>query len=616
MARVVVSERILQCRSDAYSLWTVITDTDRTNRAIGLARLSVSPLSGPSAARYRVTTRLGGFPVEYEERPFEWVYLDHFKILRRMRSGPIAWIELGLSLAPAERGGTRVTIRLAVSPRYAILAPLLRYQASQSLARIAGEIASVDASLAAGEKPHAVRKASAHAGALARSLRALEADVDRGLARRLAEHVRDADDAEVFRIRPFDLADRWGDPRRDVLAACLRAVAAGMLELRWEIVCPSCRTAADTLPSLAQLGEHGSCQLCDIEFAVDLDQAVEATFAPSRAIREVDPGPYCVGGPARTPHVVAQSILPPRGRATLVVPREEGAYRLFVRGGAADRVDVREGAPARIDVDAASLGASRSPGAPSSLDGAASGRAEPLAVAPGGSIEIKSASAEEMHAKIERATWNRGAATARDVTAMPGFRRQFSSDTLRPGVALKVSRVGLFFSDLTGSTALYSSAGDAAAFRLVHDHFEVVFGILEKSGGTLVKTIGDAVMAAFSDDLDGLVASLAILRAFEAFRQHGELHGRTHIKLGVFGGPCYVVTANGVLDYFGQTANIAARLQGEARGGEVVVEASLADEAIRAGVLDPALVHERYGAALKGVEHPIQAARISLRRSA
>jgi class 3 adenylate cyclase len=599
----VVTERILECSSDACTLWTVITDTDRTNRAIGLARLELSPLSDSSAARYLVRTHLGGFPVEYEERPFEWVYLDHFKILRRMRSGPFEWIELGFQLAPTDLGGTRLTTRLSIAPRFAILSPILRYQASQSLARIAKEILSVDASLAAGRPPHAVRKASAHAGALARALRALEASVAPPLARRLADHVRDADDADVARVRPFELADTWDVPRRDVLEACLRAVGAGMLELRWEIVCPSCRTAADTIPSLAQLGEHGSCQLCDIEFAVDLDQAVEATFTPTRAVRDVDNGPYCVGGPARTPHVVAQSVLPPRGRAALVVPREEGSYRLFVRGGAAERIDVREGAPVRIDMDAASVGA----GAP---------RAEPLAVAPGGTIEIASASAEETHAKIERATWARKAATAREVTAMPGFRRQFSSDTLRPGVALKVSRVGLFFSDLTGSTALYSSAGDAAAFRLVHDHFEVITGILEKSGGTLVKTIGDAVMAAFNDDLDGLVASLAILRAFEAFRQHGELHGRTHIKLGVFGGPCYVVTANGVLDYFGQTANIAARLQSEAHGGEVVVEASLADHAIRSGVLDPALVRERYPAALKGVDQPIEVARISLSRSA
>src|SRR5262249_6604497 len=143
---------------------------------------------------------------------------------------------------------------------------------------------------------------------------------------------------------------------------------------------------------------------------------------------------------------------------------------------------------------------------------------ETLTVAPGGTITVASAAAEEKHVKIERSTWSRKAATAREVTAMPGFRRQFSSDVLRPGLALKVSRVGLFFRDPTGSTALYPTAGDAAAFKLVQDHFDVLTQILEKNGGTLVKTIGDAVMAAFADDLDGLAASLAVLHAFEAFR--------------------------------------------------------------------------------------------------
>jgi adenylate cyclase len=330
-------------------------------------------------------------------------------------------------------------------------------------------------------------------------------------------------------------------------------------------------------------------------------------------VREVDPGPYCLGGPARTPHVVAQAILPARGKATLVAPGEEGNYRLFVRGGASTRVEVRAGAPSAIAIDVAALAVpTESPPQGRASSPALQGPPA-LVVAPGGAVAVTSAAAEEKHVKLERATWPRKAATAREVTAMPGFRRQFSSEVLRPGLALKVSRVGLFFSDLTGSTALYSAAGDAAAFKLVQDHFDVLVHILEENGGTLVKTIGDAVMAAFSDDVDGLVASLAVLRAFEDFRARDELCGRTHIKLGVFGGPCFAITANGVLDYFGQTANIAARLQAEARGDELVVEAALADHAIRAGVLDPGLVRETYAATLNGVDRPLEVARIALR---
>ena len=235
-----------------------------------------------------------------------------------------------------------------------------------------------------------------------------------------------------------------------------------------------------------------------------------------------------------------------------------------------------------------------------------------LTVAPSGSIVVTNPTAEERHAKLERLTWTDQAARARVVTTMPGFRRDFSTDILRPGMALRVARVGLFFSDLTGSTQLYTTAGDAAAFKLVQDHFEVVVGLVEKNRGTLVKTIGDAVMGVFADDLDGLAASVALLHAFEDFRRHDEHRQRTHIKLGVYAGPCYVVTANGVLDYFGQTVNIAARLQGEAHSGELVVEEALADRGIERRVLPAAFVVERYQAKLKGVDVPFRLARIRL----
>ena len=393
-------------------------------------------------------------------------------------------------------------------------------------------------------------------------------------------------------MRPFALAESWHEDRRAVVSACLSAVRAGLLDLRWEIVCPSCRTATDVLPSLASLSDHGACQLCDLEFSVDLEDAVEVTFAPAHAVREVDAGPYCIGGPARTPHVLAQSLLPPSGEATLPAPAEEGRYRLFVRGGAAVQVEVKAGAPAEARF--------------------AGQGGEAIAVAPSGSIVVENHAPDERHAKLERLEWSDLAARARVVTAMPGFRRDFSTDILRPGMALKVARAGLFFSDLTGSTQLYTTAGDAAAFKLVHDHFDVLVDLIEKHRGTLVKTIGDAVMAAFADDLDGLLASVAILHAFEGFRRDHEHRQLTHIKLGVFGGPCYVVTANGVLDYFGQTVNLAARLQGEAKSGELVVEEALADRAVAQQMLPEGFVVERYDAKLKGVDAPIRVARIRL----
>lgn len=599
-SRAIVSTRTIRCRADVCSLWNAITDTERLNRAVGMDRVSLSPISDASAARYLASTRLGGFSVQYEERPYEWVYLQQFKVLRKMRNGPVRSLEMAFALDRNEAGGTDLRLTLTMVPRLGLLTPIVRFRAAQNLRRFEREIEQLDAALSSagpGALPGraiASGTTTVHQGPLERASRKL-AEVDGGDAgRRLVKYVRDAGDVDVSRMRPFSLAEEWSLPRREVLSACLHAVKAGLLDLRWEVVCPSCRTATEALPSLASLTDHGRCQLCDIAFSLDLDQAVEATFAPTRAVRDIDAGPYCIGGPARTPHVIAQAIVPARGSAVLPAPPESGFYRLFVRGGAAAQLEVAEGAAAALTVDGAALPKDDSR----------------VLVAPGGVITVTNAGDGEHHAKIELVAWAQQAATAREVTSMPGFRRDFSSDVLRPGTALRVSRVALFFSDLTGSTQLYSDVGDAAAFKLVQDHFDFVLGITEKHGGTLVKTIGDAVMAVYADEMDGLRACLEVLQGFDAFRSRAAVSGETHVKLGLYAGPCYVVTANGVLDYFGQSVNIAARLQSEARSGEVVLEAGFADDAVAAGVLPVGWVRERYQAALKGVAQPISAVRV------
>jgi class 3 adenylate cyclase len=588
----IVAETSVACRSDVHRVWDALADTERLNRIMGLSRIALTPYDGASAARYLVKTSLGGLSVEYEERPYEWVYPRAFKIFRRMRKGPLDSLEVAYTLTPRGDGGTDVTVRLALAPRLRLLGPFVRLMAGLTLRGFEEAIARLDAAPAPAKVTY--KQSPLRSAALARAEEALRAaePAHRSLVDKLAALVSGAGDLDAARIRPFAVADAWGEDRLAVLGVCLSAVRAGLLTLRWEVVCPSCRVATEVIPSLAELADHGACQLCDLDFALDLEDAVEATFAPTPAVREVDVGPYCIGGPARTPHVLAQAILPARGEVTLPCPEEEGRYRLFVRGGAAAQVTVAAGAPPKARVDA---------GAPASIQ-----------VAPGGEILVDNAGGEERHAKIERVAFADEAARARVVTSMPGFRRDFGSQVLKPGLALQVARVGLFFSDLAGSTQLYADAGDAAAFKLVHDHFDVVIAVIEKNRGTLVKTIGDAVMAVFSDEMDGLLASVAVLQAFEDFRRKDPLHDRTHIRLGVFGGSCFVVTANGILDYFGQAVNTAARLQNEAKGGELVVEEALADRAVAARVIPSAFVTERYEAKLKGIPLPIRVARIHI----
>ena len=167
------------------------------------------------------------------------------------------------------------------------------------------------------------------------------------------------------------------------------------------------------------------------------------------------------------------------------------------------------------------------------------------------------------------------------------------------------------FSDLTGSTALYTHVGDAAAFRLVDDHFDVLKAAVEAHDGVLIKTMGDALMASFVDAGQCARAAIEALTRFEEFRakaKHGDLVG---LKLGLYAGACYVVTANGALDYFGQTVNVASRVQPLAESGQLVLPDEVF-ETLDAEQRAALVVRERFEARVKGVEHPLQLVRVVL----
>ena len=235
-----------------------------------------------------------------------------------------------------------------------------------------------------------------------------------------------------------------------------------------------------------------------------------------------------------------------------------------------------------------------------------------LTVAPGGTLRVYHDDARARHLKLERVAAVEQAATAQRLALLPEFRATFGTELLRPGVALRVGAVALVFTDLTGSTALYAEIGDARAFKLVHDHFDVIAAVVAKHQGAIVKTIGDAVMAAFDSELDALSAAVAMHRGFDALRADNPDARRTSLKIGAHAGPCYAVTANGVLDYFGQTVNVAARVQGEAGAGELVVAEPLAQRALARGLVENTRVGERYVARLKGVVEPITLCRLRI----
>jgi class 3 adenylate cyclase len=138
----------------------------------------------------------------------------------------------------------------------------------------------------------------------------------------------------------------------------------------------------------------------------------------------------------------------------------------------------------------------------------------------------------------------------------------------------------------------------------VREHFAMLAKTIREHDGAIVKTIGDAVMGAFTDPAQAVRAALEI--------QTGARDGLT-IKLGLHSGACVAVTLNGRLDYFGSTVNLAARLEGLSQGGDIVLSDRLAcDPAVSAVIssLNSAVELAVESAELKGFGAPVSFRRL------
>jgi class 3 adenylate cyclase len=386
-------------------------------------------------------------------------------------------------------------------------------------------------------------------------------------------------------MRPFALADAWGAARLDVLRLFLYATRAGMLDLEWDVICPNCRGASMRATTLSDLSRDAHCTSCNIRYDVNFDESVELRFSVNPDIREAIDMPYCIGGPANTRHIMSQLWLPPRSTKELQLRLPPGAYRLRSRQ-----------LPA-----VASIEASAGPRTTHVRFGEDIIEAETPALNSGdATLTLENTTGSSLLVVLEQSAWSAQAASAALVTALAEFRQLFSSEVLAPGLGVSIRNLTFLFSDLKDSTAIYDTIGDSPAYARVRDHFDVMNRIIADWRGALVKTIGDAVMAVFPSVEDAIAASLEIQREFTA----GEIargNPALKVKLGLHRGPCIAVNANDLLDYFGSTVNIAARVQAASVGGDIVVTHEiLADPGVQRVVERAAPTIESFERELKG----------------
>jgi class 3 adenylate cyclase len=423
--------------------------------------------------------------------------------------------------------------------------------------------------------------------------------------------LRDEDDSALNRVNPLAFARRFDLDEEQAIAAFLHAAQLGLFEMSWNVLCPGCGGVLDASATLKSVDrDQYHCTLCAAGYEPTLDEMVEVTFTVSPRIRRIaahDPDLLPLpeyfrqifwgsGMDVTAAQVeaamqdvlidaleleagekaVLSTQLPP-GFVIVFDPVTHTVQFLEVGGeptrerqhlsimfndmnASVAKLDVRPG-PLRLALENR-LGRRVLPG---------------LWLAD-----------DVMHALMSK---RRPFLTAKRLLTNQVFRDMHRTDTLDVNQRLKITSLTFLFTDLKASTELYDRVGDLAAFDLVRAHFRLLHEIVAAEAGAVVKTIGDAVMATFPSPDRAVAAALRMREAMD--RLNGERGGEDLVlKIGIHEGPCLAVMLDERQDYFGQTVNIASRVQGLANSRAIFVTRAVfsnaeASEMLRANGFSP-----------------------------
>jgi class 3 adenylate cyclase len=154
----------------------------------------------------------------------------------------------------------------------------------------------------------------------------------------------------------------------------------------------------------------------------------------------------------------------------------------------------------------------------------------------------------------------------------------------------------ILFTDVEGSTALTQRLGDAKAREVMRGHEGLVREVLKAHGGSELKTMGDGFMASFSSATKALECAIAMQRAFAAHNESAE--EPILVRVGMNAGEPIAEEE----DLFGTAGIRAARIAGEAKGGEILV-ANVVRELAEGKQF---LFADRGEVALKGFDEPVR----------
>lgn len=424
---------------------------------------------------------------------------------------------------------------------------------------------------------------------------------------------------QAARINPYTFAEAAGIGPDLALDLFVHGTKLGLFDLEWGAVCPLCGAITSSVADLGQVEEDNMhCALCNKPAASVLDDTIEVTFAyapPGTSLDlHADFATYQHYHTSQS-YPYLQDWRGYHGRHTVadfkLDPGQKERQTLAVEPGSIHRLlclDTHSGAEIHVTEGSASGLAE--------LSLSPSGFSKPTLTlaADGASLELTNQTEQKVWCRVLRLHWDDVMAiiqkgepqfgprvTGKHLLNNQAFRDSFAVSELAADLKLKLRSLTLLFTDLKGSTALYDREGDLAAYRLVQDHFGALKQVVRDHSGAVIKTMGDAVMAAFPNAENGTAAAISMMTAMNEITG-GARQDDIGLKVGLHAGPALAINAGANLDYFGQTVNIAARVQGLADAGEICLTHALNGSATIPSMLaDAGYAGQAELARLKGV---------------
>jgi class 3 adenylate cyclase len=432
--------------------------------------------------------------------------------------------------------------------------------------------------------------------------------------------VEGGSDRSLCRINVLDFAKTNALDEEHAIAAFLHAARLGIFDMSWNMLCPGCGGVLEAGTNLKSIKhDEYACALCAAGYEPTLDEMVEVVFTVSPRVRKIE-----AHDPDSLPYIeYARQIFWGTG---IDLPEDlEAQFEEFsvevIELPAGEKALLSIQLPAEfcivfdpvthvtqfIDVQGEPTKERQALNVTFNKENAPTTtvvmRPGPLRLTfenktdrrllPG--VWIANHALHDMMGK------RKPFLTAKRLLTNQTFRDIYRTDTMDVDQRLKITSLTFLFTDLKGSTQLYERVGDLAAYDLVRHHFRVLNEIVASEAGAVVKTIGDAVMATFQTPDHGLSAALRMRDAMQkinADRGNEDLL----LKIGIHEGPCLAVTLNDRQDYFGQTVNMAARVQSLASSRSIFATSSIVEDAQSSKILQSSgLQPVQQRAALRGI---------------